>query len=83
MTTTHEINLSALFDLPSEPQDVAAARHLASDSYISLSTARSAHREDGGYVTVSERVATADRSRGSYVSGAIASAPSAGSYISR
>ena len=82
MTITHENNLFTFCDLPNGPQDVAATGHLASGSYVSLDTARSVHSEEGSYVSVIGRVATANRSRGTYVSGAIASAASGG-YISR
>lgn len=83
MTTTHEINLSALRDLPSEQQDVAAVRHLAVGSYVSTIANQPPRSEDGTYVTVTGGVAHTDRSRGQYVTGAAAPSAPSGTYISR
>ena len=84
MTNTSEINLSALWDLPSEQQDVAAVRHVAAGSYVSTAANQSPRSEVGTYVTVTGRAVSADQFRGQYVTtgSTTPSAPS-GSYISR
>ena len=84
MTTTSELNLSALWDLPSEPQDVAAVRHFAAGSYVSTVANQSPRSEVGTYVTLTGRAVSANQFRGQYVTtgSTTPSAPS-GTYISR
>jgi hypothetical protein len=64
MTSTSELNLSALWDLPSEQQHVAAVLHFATGSYVSTAANQSPRSEDGTYVTVTSRTVRADQSRG-------------------
>jgi len=84
MTSTSELNLSALWDLPNEQQQVAAVRHFAVGSYVSTAANQSPRFADGTYVTVTGRTVRADRSRGQYVTtGSIAPSAPSGTYISR
>lgn len=84
MTSTSELNLSALWDLPSEQQYAAAVRRFATGSYVSTAANQSPRSEDGTYVTVTSRTVRADQSRGQYVTtGSIAPSAPSGAYISR
>ena len=87
MTSTSELNLSALWDLPSEQQHVAAVRHFATGSYVSTAANQSPRFADGTYVTVTSRTVRADQSRGQYVTtgsnGSTAPSAPSGAYISR
>ena len=87
MTSTSELNLSALWDLPSEQQQVAAVRHFAAGSYVSTAANQSPRFADGTYVTVTTRTVRADQSRGQYVTtgstGSTAPSAPSGAYISR
>jgi hypothetical protein len=84
MTTTSELNLSPLWDLPSELQETAAVRHFAAGSYVSTAANQSPRSEDGTYVTLTGRGVKADQSRGQYVTtGSTTPSAPTGTYISR
>ena len=84
MTSTSELNLSALWDLPSEQQQVAAVRHFAAGSYVSTAANQSPRFADGTYVTVTTRTVRADQPRGQYVTTrSIAPSAPSGTYVSR
>ena len=84
MTSTSELNLSALWDLPSEQRDIAAVRHFAAGSYVSTAANQSPRSEVGTYITLTGRAVNANQFRGQYVTtgSTTPSAPS-GTYISR
>jgi hypothetical protein len=84
MTSTSELNLSALWDLPSEQPDSASVRRVAAGSYVSTAASHSPRFEYGTYVTVAGRVHDTDQPRGQYVTtGSTTPSAATGTYISR
>ncbi len=83
MTMTNELNLSAIWNLPSQQEDVAVLRHpgsLRAGTYVTTNTARSLQVADGTYVSVPNPVISPNQNRGHYISGTITPSAPAGSY---
>lgn len=86
MTMTNELNLSALWDLPSQQEDVAVLRHpgsLNAGTYVSTNAVRPLRVADGTYVSVRNPLFAPNQNRGHYIAGTISPSAPAGSYTNR